>query len=337
MREQLIRYLLGELDEFEHRELRAKLESSPELQRELAHLRECFAANKEADAEPRLPNRLAERTTERITSCEADDADWVSPGTKTSVASGDSPAGVLGWSLADLTVAGGVMLALSMLMFPALRDSRDGTRRNVCQNNQREMWVLVSKYARDHGGYYPQVRPNENAGVFAARLVQKGYVEPEELEVLLVCPASPVANEIRAGRLVFHLPSREELRSMAPAELLQVTAGASPSYGYRLPQRVGDDYVYLRDDRSGHSGLNPIFGDISGDVLNAMSANHSGSVIQVVCRDGSVRSFTTSTPPGLEDLYHNDLGIVAAALGPHDVVLAPGHATPGLEFAALEK
>ena len=66
MREQLIRYLLGELDEFEHRELRAKLLASPELQRELAQLRECFAANQYDDAEPLPPGGLAERTADRV-------------------------------------------------------------------------------------------------------------------------------------------------------------------------------------------------------------------------------------------------------------------------------
>ncbi len=334
MREQLIRYLLGELDADERRELRTLLRDNPELQRELAQLRECFAANQDDDAEPLPPGRLAERTAQVIADSDEYELEAMSFGSKGMMASGDPPAGVLGWSLADLAVAGGVMLAVSMLVFPALRDSRDGTRRTVCQYNQYQLWVLVSKYALDHGGYYPQVRPNEKVGMFAAQLVKDGYVEPDELALLVVCPASPAANEIRAGRLVIHIPSREEVCAMSPAELKRAFAGVSPTYGYRLPQLIGGEYVYARNVPTGLPGLDPVFGDISGDPLNAMSANHRGSVVQVIGRTGTLTSFTTASPPafgGDFDLFHNKLGVVAAGLGPDDIVLGSSDAMPGLE------
>ena len=55
------------------------------------------------------------------------------------------------------------------------------------------------------------------------RLIEGGYVEPGELAVLLVCPSSPVATEIKPGELAFRVPSREEFRQMAPDDLLQAT------------------------------------------------------------------------------------------------------------------
>ncbi len=336
MREQLIRYLLGELDEDEHLELRAQLRDNPELQRELAHLRECFVTNQDDVAAPLPPSRLAERTAERVTNLDDGD-DWglASLPSGAMASSSEPPAGVLGWSLADLTVAGGVMLAVSMLVFPALRDSRDGTRRNVCQNNQYQLWTLVSKHAQDHGGYYPQVRQNENAGVFAARLVEKGYVDPEELAALLVCPAAPMANEIRAGRLTIRIPNAETIRRMLPAQLTEVTATLSPCYAYRFPYRVGDDYHYIRDDRRAHS---PLFSDTSGDVHNPMSPNHGGTIVQVLCQDGHVLTIATYKLPGFdEDVFHNDRGIVAAGCRPHDIVLGPSNATPaGARFFASQ-
>ena len=336
MREQLIRYLLGELDEDEHLELRQQLRDNPELQRELAHLRECFTTNPDDVGAPLPPGRLAERTAERVTNCDEDDEyELVSSRAGAMSSGGEPPAGMLGWSLADLTVAGGVMLAVSMLVFPALRDSRDGTRRNVCQNNQYQLWVLVSKYARDHGGYYPQVRPNENAGTFAARLVEKGYVDPEELAALLVCPAAPVANEIRAGRLTIRIPDAETIRGMLPAQLADVTAKLSPCYAYRFPYRVGNDYHYMRDDRRAHS---PLFSDTSGDIHNPMSPNHGGTIVQILCQDGRVLTIATYKLPGFdEDVFHNDRGIVAAGDRPHDIVLGPSNAKPGLEFASRKK
>src|SRR6185295_12057967 len=95
---------------------------------------------------------------------------------------GGTPAGFLGWNLADLTVAGGVMLAVSMLIFPAIRNSRDGTRRNVCGDHQRQMYVLVASYAQNHGGAFPEVEARENAGVYTAKLIRDGYAGAKELE-----------------------------------------------------------------------------------------------------------------------------------------------------------
>ena len=80
-------------------------------------------------------------------------------------------------------------------------------RRTVCQHQQQKLWVLVTSYAEDHGRVYPKVGPNENAGIFVARLIEAGYIRPADLAPLLVCPASPFADEIRAGRLTFRLPN----------------------------------------------------------------------------------------------------------------------------------
>jgi anti-sigma factor RsiW len=336
MREQLIRYLLGELDEDEHLELRAQLRDNPELQRELAHLRECFAINPDDIGAPLPPGRLAERTSERVTTCdEVDDFDWASSRADAMSSGSEPPAGVLGWSLADLTVAGGVMLAVSMLVFPALRDSRDGTRRTVCQSNQAQLGMFVSQFAKVNGGFIPPVRRDENAGVYVARLVGGGHVLPEEIAALLVCPASPVANEIRAGRLTIRVPDAEAIRRMSPEQLAAVTATLSPCYAYRFPYQVGGEYHYIRDDRRAHS---PLLSDTSGDVHNPMSPNHGGTIIQILCQDGRVMTIATYKLPGFdEDVFHNDRGIVAAGIGRHDIVLGPSNAKPGLEFASRKK
>ena len=168
MREQLIRYLLGELDADERRDLQSRLKSSPELRAELEQLRSCFASSQDEDLfAPDAPSGLAARTAGRVAGgdeCKRFIRSRCN-GAQLSHA-GDSPAGILGWSLADLTVAGGVMLAVSMLIFPALRNSRDGTRRVVCRDHLRQLGFLTLSFAQDHGGRIPQVKPNEKAGVF---------------------------------------------------------------------------------------------------------------------------------------------------------------------------
>jgi hypothetical protein len=50
MRDQLVRYLLGELNAQEREQLEAALRDSPELQREFAHLKKCLPAPEECDS-----------------------------------------------------------------------------------------------------------------------------------------------------------------------------------------------------------------------------------------------------------------------------------------------
>lgn len=331
MRELLIRYLLGELNADERRDVQSRLQSSPELQRELAQLRECFAAHQDEDFMAAGPPRgLAERTAERVAGC--DDASELAaerPEVEFSATS-DPPAGILGWNLADLTVAGGVMLAVSMLLFPALRNSRDGTRRVVCQNNLGQLLQLGARYADTNHGVFPEVGQNENAGIFVARLISHGTAIPEELAVLLICPASPIADKIRSGAVVLQLPRAAAIQAMSAGQLAQVTAMASPAYAYRFGYFVGHKYQYLHDERQ---SLSPVFCDSPGDESDhTMSRNHGSKIVQVAFADGSVKSLTSSKLPGGDDLYHNDFGMVAAGTSQQDAVLAPSDALPGIEL-----
>ncbi len=331
MRELLIRYLLGELNADERRDVRSRLQSSPELQRELAQLRECFAAHQDDEFMAAGPPRgLAERTAERVTGCDGASEFAAERREVEFTATSDPPAGILGWSLADLTVAGGVMLAVSMLLFPALRDSRDGTRRVVCQNNLGQLLQLGARYADANRGYFPKVGQNENAGMFVARLIESGTATPEELAVLLICPASPVAAKIRSGAFVLRLPTAESIRAMPAGRLTQETATASPAYAYRFGYFVRHKYYYLHDERQ---SLSPVFSDTPGDERDhTMSQNHGGKIVQVAFADGSVRSLTSCMLPGGDDLYHNDFGMVAAGASRQDAVLAPSDALPGIEL-----
>jgi hypothetical protein len=124
------------------------------------------------------------------------------------------------------------------------------------------------------------------------------------------------------------LPSADEIQTMPHAEVVRVASTSSPFFNYRLPYRVGHTYHYIRDE---HRPMSPLFSDASGDEPNApMSPNHGGTIVQVQCADGSLRSLTSCNLPGFDpDMYHNDRGEVAAGLSPTDTVLAPSNATPG--------
>jgi hypothetical protein len=329
MRELLIRYLLGELEPEEHDAVQRELAASPELRAELAELRECFAASlksEETGAEP--PRGLAQRVTERVTNS---DEMIASPyGISTAA---EPPAGVLGWSLADLTVAGGVALAVCMLIFPALRESRDGTRRTVCQNNQRQLWFIVSDYADKHCEFFPRVEPNENAAIFAVKLVEENYISADDLAVLLVCPGAPLAHKIRLKEYQVRIPTLAELRAMSPAEYEEAKKHISPMFAYRFGYFVGPQYYYIRSEPGIHSAL---FADAPGSVEDGeIGPNHGGRVTQVMNTDGSLRVQTSCTAPGVDDnLFRNALGRMEAGLGRGDAVLGNGDASPGtLPFA----
>ena len=328
MRELLIRYLLGELDADERRDLQAQLRSDPELRAELEKLRSCFAASSDEDLfAPDAPSGLAERTAGLVKDSESGMVRR--PGGTLSQVS-EAPAGFLGWSLADLTVAGGVMLAVSMLIFPALRNSRDGTRRTVCQDHLRQVAVLVGSYSQNHGGSIPQVGANERAGMFAIHLIAEGHTFPTELAELLVCPGSPVAAQMRAGTYKIQLPNAEQIRRMSREELSAVAANASPCYNYCLPYVIAGKYFMVRDT---NRRMSPVLSDAGGDEhADPMSPNHGRRVVQVQYADGSVQLLTSVKLPGLnDDMYHNDRGKVAAGLRPLDTVLAPSDATPAGE------
>jgi Protein of unknown function (DUF1559) len=328
MRDLLIRYLLGELDEVQQHELEERLRTSPDLQRELARLRACFSA---ADGQERgaiePPSGLAERTVADVLCGDTSATGEVGHSPFTSAV--EPPAYTPKWSIADLTVAGGVFLAVAMLFVPALQDSRDSARRRDCQNNLRQLGVLLTSYAQEHNGYYPRVSPTDNAGVFAVRLVNEGYIDAPQLAQLLVCRSSPLANDIRSGRVVLRIPNVAQLRIIHGSALAALRQSMGGSYAYRLGYVEGNHYYDIHDDDQSRS---PLMADApSFQLAGFMSANHRGCGQNVLFEDQSVRYQTGCLVPGLNDhLFLNSAGIPAAGQGRLDAVLGRSELTPGI-------
>lgn len=330
MRELLVRYLLGELDTDEQRQLEERLRASPELRRELAHMKVCFAAVNESDppaAEP--PCGLAERTSERVAgfTCGATDAGR-SPGRAAAFA--EAPAGALGWSLADLTVAGGVILAVSMLLFPALGASREGTRRRGCEANLHSWYLALSEFSDDHDGLLPRVNPHDYAGTIIVQLVSQEYATPEQAAQWLLCASSRLADDVRTGRVRIHFPDARHLQVMRQHQLAQLCRLASGSYAYPLGyvDLDGRNYHCPRNDGSWQTPL--MSDEPSFELAGNLSANHCGGQ-NVLYADGAVRFQTVATVYGSDDeLFLNRLGEPAAGRGPHDAVLVSGDKTPAL-------
>jgi hypothetical protein len=318
MRELLIRYLLGELDASQQRRLEDELRNSPELRRELAHLRSCFSAAQESfQASDEPPCGLARRVTDSVCG---------DSGFTHSAADVEPPAGVLGWSLADLTVAGGVFLAVSMLLFPALRDSRNATRRNVCQNNLQNMHVVLAQYAENHENYFPGIHPQDYAGMFVLRLIDEGYATPDELAGLLVCPASRLADRRRQSPGRPQLVRVQNVHSIAGPQLARLCREAAGSYAVRIGYFDRNQYHWIRDDRSDRTPLMADEPDFQ--VAGVGSANHDGYGQNVLYSSGRVVFLQSVTLPDDDHAFLNAFGLPAAGRGPNDVVLVAGDRTP---------
>jgi Protein of unknown function (DUF1559) len=331
MRDLLVRYLLGELDEVQQHELEEQLRSSPELQRELARLRACFSAADDQECQAvEPPSGLAERTAGQIAGILCGDESAAGGVIKDyGSAAVEPPSYTPKWSMADLTVAGGVFLAVAMLFVPALRDSRDSARRRDCQNNLRQMGVLLASYAEEHNGYFPRVSPADNAGMFAVHLVDEGYIEAPELARLLVCRSSALAEDVQAGRMVLRIPNVAQLRIVHGTDLAVLRQSMGGSYAYRLGYVDGNRYYDIRNDGQSRS---PLMADApSFQLAGFKSANHRGCGQNVLYQDQSVHYQTTCTVPGNGDhLFLNTAGIPAAGRGQQDTVLGRSELTPGI-------
>jgi hypothetical protein len=333
MRDLLVRYLLGELDVAERRRLEAELQKSPELRRELEYLRECMPSPESPDpplAAP--PMGLAERTVDRVSDSVAglpfdEEAELRASANRALAASYavEPELGLPNWSLADLTVAGGVFLAVSMLFLPALRQSRDMARRNDCANNLRQIGVLLEKYSENHDGYFPLVGPTDNAGMFAVRIVSEGYANADELARLLVCRSSPLASDIAAGRVVMRIP---DMRQLSPTQLMEFCRGSAGSYAYAIGYYRNGEYHGLRNERSPQA---PVMADAPNTrLVDMQSPNHRGCGQNVLMEDGSVRYQRSCVRPERngDNIFLNADGRPAAAHDESDFVLIRSEATP---------
>jgi hypothetical protein len=330
MRELLVRYLLGELDPQEQSQLEKRLRESPELRRELAYLQTCFSEANEPDLDPaEPPSGLAERTTVRVADlAESGEPDGVgvfdiATGRVAAFAgANEPPVGVLGWSLADISVAGGVFLAMSMLLLPALRNSQDASRRVSCANNLRASYFVVAPYADRNGGELPPVNPNEFAGMFFVRLVGDDYVSLEDARRWLACSGSPLGEAIRSGEAQIFIPSPSQLQGATPNSLARLFRTSTGSYAVPLPSIQNNRFT---SPRLFDSDDTPILADAPKFELTVIeNANHFGG-LNVLYSGGCVKFQTSAIAPLWNDhLFLNSQGQPAAGLGPHDTVLAPG-------------
>ncbi len=330
MRDALLGYLLDALEPDERAEVEQKLKHSQELQDELALLSQALEPLEPAVGHYPPPIGLAERACEFVAR-------------RTMVmtfagAGGDTQAAetlprssrwsLSDWTLADWAVAAGIFLAAAMIFFPAVSHSRYTARLAACQDNLRRIGVALAQYSGLHRGYFPEVPAEGNlsaAGIYAPTLVNDQLLADPHA---LICPGSDLASQVST----FKVPTLDELRRAQGKNLARLQQSMGGSYGYHLGY-ASDGHVQpmrnlqrpsfaLMADAPRHQ---PAQG---GAVPLPQSLNHDGSGQNVLFEDGHVGYLTTSKAGGLDDIFLNDRGQVAAGLHRDDAVIANSGAPP---------
>ncbi len=311
--QQLLGYLLGALEEDERRQVEAQLRDDPAMRAELARLRQCLEPLEQSWQPVCPPPGLWQRTCRFV-----------------EVAASAVPAGLVArrgnWALRDLAAVAAVLVAVCLLLFPAVNRSRIQAAVRGCQDNLRQWGVGLKHFSADHGGQFPCLprKGNDAIGCFYAPLLRDyGLVTDARY---LVCPAAaPRAQAI-------YVPSCDELRSCTPPQLAELLRKMGADYGYHLGIVVNGRYVAVYDR---NRGTFAIMGDSPSLRLDGEpSGNHGRLGQNVLFEDGSVRflsweDLTNGCVLLCDDrLFLNDHGEVAPGRHAADAVIVPAWTRP---------
>jgi len=350
MRERLIAYLLNDLSTDERIQVEILLRRDSSLRQEYEWLKSCFEeCENVADDDTQLPEDLTTRTCCLIQNASCRDADQVAPmadsrnGDRSLQRNGEyePPSLMPGydarcgpgqrWSLLDLTVAGGILATLAMLLLPALHQGREASRRLTGQNNLRAIGQALIRYAEQHRRDLPRIGPEENAGIFAVRLARSGMIDSQQLAKLLVCPSSPLAEEIFTGRAEIRIPTARQLARANPQKLLLIRRRMGGSYAYRLGyfhQGAYHDIPFTGRSDS------PMLADAPAPQTDGFYSSYHGGCGQncgehILFQDWSVRFCRPCVSyQQLDDIYLNADRQQAAGKGPRDIVLGRSEVRP---------
>ena len=250
MHDLLVGYLLDELDDDQRRIVEERLRRDPAFRRQLAHLSRCLGQDRNAENLPTEPPRgLAERTARNIAHA-TDSGEFCLPnkyGYSSIGFADDDSRGQSHWTVVDMAVATGVVLAVGMLLLPALRDSRSAARRLECQSHLRQLGVALANYSEVYQKYMPRIETGEPAGIFTVRLVDNRFIDRDQARQLIVCPATELAENIQSRQINIQIPSFAVYQSAKGTVLVRLQKTIGGSFAYRLPFLRNGQYVALRN------------------------------------------------------------------------------------------
>ncbi len=331
MRDELLAYLLNDLDNAQRSRIEARLESDPiwrhELERLRSYVEEAHQVNSaEADSPP---EDLVHRTCSFVKQASAQGAlsPAVLPASLTESQDAAAPR-TRRWSLLDIGVMACILLVMGTLLFPALRASRDAARRQQCHENLHRLGVALAKFAEQSSGQIPTIDRHENAGMYAIKIVESGVLTRAQLAELLVCPATQLAEDTHQGVRVIRTPTRMELATAQGAKLKSLLENMGGSFAYRIGY-VDKRGSYLQVKFSQRCNA-PIMADKpSASVVGFQSANHGGCGQNVLFQDQSVRYVQLCIQTDRDrHWFLNEDDQPAAGKHKHDIVMIRSEARP---------
>ncbi len=324
--EQLLGYLLDALEDDERRQIQEDLARDPQLREQLETLRMVLAPL-EATGEPiDPPPGLARRTCGYVAAqiagsgqrsrsaglarLHAMRADIQLEGSTTS------------FSWLDVAAVAGVVMAASLLLFPAILSSRSDARTLRCAGNLQSLYQGLAQYSDAFAGYLPAAPPSDRLGVgggFAVVLQSGGYLEDP---CGLVCPDSPLAEKgdfsIPAPEQILVMPDGEEL------ELVQASLGGS----YSMSLGYEEDHRFRGLRNRGRDGFALVSDVPDAGAADFHSQNHAGGR-NVLFGGGNVRFMAVPVATvGNDHVFLNAAGQVGPGLNPYDSVIPPAGRLP---------
>jgi len=293
---QLLGYLLGALEESEQDSVENELDQNPKLMRDLALVRESLQPLWLAQPDCDPPPGLAERTCRLIASQPAPWADSSpAPAEKPAEPAAPRleplPAAQLGGgrshaSWLDVSVAVAIVAATSLLVFPAVQNSRFNSRLFTCRDHLRQIGLALTQYSESQKGYFPPVYDRgrfAGAGVYAPVLLGNGFIDGPHW---FVCPDSPLAENRR-----FRIPSLDELRTASGEDLLSFRHSMGGSFGYNLGFLEDGRYYSPRNLRR---PFYAVAADAPSHFLpNHQTIHHGGRGQNVLLESGAVAFYAT--------------------------------------------
>lgn len=323
----LLGYMLGALDTSETERVQRCIDQLPDVENELLHLKSSLAPLELLDEPVGPPPGLARRACQAIASSQrllpAGDLASAPRGTRLTPGWNESASayGRGGWSIADLLVACTAAAIVGAILLPAISLSRFNSRVTACQGNLQCLYHAMTSYAEMTNGEFIKIPDSGSlsvAGCFGPILKDAGLLEHDSL---LACAglgsqAEPVS-----------IPTLAEVTSATTiAETLAYQKKMGGHYGYalghadngiyRAPRSMGRaNYALLSDTPTTNNGY------------TRSSRNHGSSGQNVVFEGGRV-AFVTSPIIGTDEVFLNDLGMVAPGVHNADSVVAPSYIHP---------
>jgi hypothetical protein len=224
---------------------------------------------------------------------------------------------------ADAVVVVGVVLAASILFFPAIVNSRYQARVAACQNNLRQLGVGLRLYSMGTAGCFPFVPAEGNravAGIYAPILIESGCLDEPRT---LLCPSSRLAGQPDG----FQVPSLTQIDQARGEQLRRLRQIVGGSYGYCLGYQDGGILRPVRDQGRDHFVLASDMPELLLCGIN--SPNHGGLGQNVLFESGRTAYLRTCLEETSQDnFFLSDRGQVEAGLHQGDSVVGNSAAPP---------